>query len=75
MKKEKPESYQIIAIVLFFISTYLGFCAMTALNPDLSAGLGLIVSLMINLPIAVIIHGIGEIVKQLKILNDKNKTE
>ena len=71
MKNKKPASYQMLSILLFFLITVLsGF----ALSLTELGGLAWILPFVFALPVAVIIHGIGEIVKQLKILNNKNNS-
>mgnify|MGYP000872403610 CR=1 FL=1 len=72
MKKEKPTSYQIIAILLFFLSTFLAPFVIEEINSDLGA-VSLLLAVIFGLPVPIIIHGIGEIVKQLKILNSKTE--
>ena len=72
MKKNKPTSYQIIAIFLFFLLTFFGVFIIGEINSDLGP-VSLPLAAIFGLPIPVIIHGIGEIVKQLKILNENSE--
>lgn len=72
--KNKPASYQIIAILLFFLLTFLGIFIIGEINSDLGFW-GILLAVIFALPISVIVHGIGEIVKQLKILNQNNPKE
>lgn len=69
MKKNKPTSYQIIAIFLFFLLTFLGIFIIGEIDSDLGP-ISILLAVVFGLPIPVIIHGIGEIVKQLKNLNE-----
>lgn len=72
MKKNKPTSYQIIAILLFFLLTFLAPFVIEEINSDLGA-VSLLLAVIFGLPVPIIIHGIGEIVKQLKILNENSE--